>query len=392
VKEKEMNCKETRQFLTAYLDGEVTDEEQKRIEAHLSVCPHCRAELEALSAAQTSLRGALKSKAGEVSPSDAARKKVQARLNGKSAWFADLHRLLSGKVLRAAAITAMVALMAIVAVVWQFGGAGQAPPIPSPTPAPTPGPGPTIYIKAEANQDKNIYLPGDIVVIDFSFENVSSEPLQIDYFPPPIRIVASQGEVQCLLPAGENAISLEPDEVATYTLEWNPSDEQIPYGNYYINLGYIELDGRTVSLPVSGDRQFLILPEEGVMEKTVEVNESRTVNGVTFTLQRVEMTATGMEVYAFNVPEDYPPPGGPPMAPPELMQLHAEAKYSLDGGPWQTAGLSGISFLEDGMRHSWTHLNPVPKGTEKITFVITRLGNDQEGPWKFEIPLGQGGS
>ena len=35
---------------------------------------------------------------------------------------------------------------------------------------------------------------------------------------------------------------------------------------------------------------------------------------------------------------------------------------------------------------SWKHLDPVPKGTEEITFVITKLG-DIEGPWEFKMLL-----
>ncbi|GAI51911.1 unnamed protein product, partial [marine sediment metagenome] len=96
--------------------------------------------------------------------------------------------------------------------------------------------------------------------------------------------------------------------------------------------------------------------------------------------------AAGMKVYAFNTPLDYYLSERPQPPPPEFMKLHAEAEYSLDGGSWQKAGPSGIGFLEDGMRHSWTHLDPVPKGTKQITFVITKLG-DWEGSLEFKIPL-----
>jgi len=57
MREEDMNCKEIREFLTAYLDGEVTPEEKAYIESHVPGCPDCRAELEAMSAMQTNLRG-----------------------------------------------------------------------------------------------------------------------------------------------------------------------------------------------------------------------------------------------------------------------------------------------------------------------------------------------
>jgi hypothetical protein len=143
--------------------------------------------------------------------------------------------------------------------------------------------------------------------------------------------------------------------------------------------------------------QLLILPSEGVMEKTVEVNESQTVNGITITLKRVELTAWSASFYALNVPPDYTLPQNPVVpgselpqgtepAPPWMMELYANAKYSLDGGPVKDAGWSGIGFREDGMRHRWIMLDPVPKGTKQLTFVITKLG-DWEGPWKFQVSL-----
>jgi len=230
-------------------------------------------------------------------------------------------------------------------------------------------------------------LPGEDIIIEFSFKNVTPEPFQIDPFPPLIQI-SHHSEVLRSFPPGE-AKALEPNEVVTYTLTWDQRDEQgqqVPYGNYYIKLGHIKLGDRTMSLSLSGTRQFLILPAEGVIEKTIELNESRMVDGITITLNRVELTATGMEVYAFNTPADYRLSERPQPPSPEFMKLHTEAEYSLDGGLWQKAGPSGIGFLEDGMRHSWTHLDPVPKGTWEITFVITKLG-DWEGPWEFRIPL-----
>jgi len=261
-------------------------------------------------------------------------------------------------------------------------------PMPSPTPTPSPAPGPTIYIKVDANLNKESYLPGEDIIIEFSFRNVTSEPFQIDPFPPLIEI-SHHGEVLRSFLPGEAIRTLEPDEVVTHTLTWDQNDEQgqqVPYGNYYINLGYIKLGDRTMSLSLSGTRQFLILPAQGVIEETIIMNEPRTVEGITITLNRVELTAAGMEVYAFNTPPDYYLSERPQPPPPEFMKLHAEAEYRLDGGSWQQAGPSGIGFLEDGMRHSWTNLDPVPKGTKEITFIITILG-DWEGPWEFTVPL-----
>ena len=246
-----------------------------------------------------------------------------------------------------------------------------------------------IFIKVYSNLNKDVYLPGEDIVMNFAFQNVTAEPFQIDPFPPLIQI-SHQDEVWRSFPPGEAVKTLEPDEVTTYTLVWDQSDEQgqqVPYGNYYIKLGHIKSGDRTRSLSLSGTRQFLILPAQGVIEKTIELNESRTVDGITITLNRVELTAAGMKVYAFNTPPDYYLSERPQPPPPEFMKLHAEAEYHLDGSPMKKAEPSGIRFYDEGVRHSWKHLDPVPKGTKELTFIITKLG-DWEGPWEFHVPIG----
>jgi len=125
---------------------------------------------------------------------------------------------------------------------------------------------------------------------------------------------------------------------------------------------------------------------QGAMEKVIELNQSQTVNGITLTLERVELSASEVKFYAFNVPPDYSLPQGSDRPPPSLMALHAYAEYSLDNAPTIDAGTSGIRFLDNGMRHIWSMLDPVPKDARELTFIITGLG-EWEGPWVFTISL-----
>ncbi len=67
-----MNCKEINQLLLSYLDNEVSTEERDAIVAHLSACPSCREELEALASTQRELRHAFKVITARVSPSSYA--------------------------------------------------------------------------------------------------------------------------------------------------------------------------------------------------------------------------------------------------------------------------------------------------------------------------------
>ena len=54
-----MDCKETNELFTAYLDGEVTPKEHEQMQQHLVVCPLCREELDALSLTRARLRQTL---------------------------------------------------------------------------------------------------------------------------------------------------------------------------------------------------------------------------------------------------------------------------------------------------------------------------------------------
>jgi len=283
---------------------------------------------------------------------------------------------------------------------------------------------PRKFIEVSASTDKGTHVPGTEIEIELSFENVSGETLQIAPFPPETRILrprtheivedsgldarpgptptplAQQDLVVRIFPAGTGSSSLGPGEVASFVVTWDQRDshgQPAESGHYKLLVGEFCAGDCCMTRDLSESVQLLILPPEGVMEKSVEVNESQTANGITITLERIELAALSTSIYALNVPPDYSFPQNPVVpgsdlpqgtepAPPSMIGLHAQAEYSLDGGPTRNAGQSGISFREDGMRLSWIMLDPIPQGTKELTFIITRLG-DQEGPWEFQVSL-----
>lgn len=277
------------------------------------------------------------------------------------------------------ALIPMVTLLAVTGC--QLGGAETRKP---------PPPAPQIFVEADASLDKDSYLPGEDIVIEFSFKNATTETFELAPFPPQVEIMrpSPYDEPVRSFPAGAESESLAPDEVVSYTLTWdqrNDQGQQVAYGHYYLKLGDIRHGDSWMSLFVSRYLQLLILPAEGVIERTIEVNESLTVNNITFTLERVELTATEAKFYASNTPpEDYKPKGPQSLPPPETY--NAIAEYRLDNGAVKKAGASGVRYLLNGMEHIWDMLDPVPKGTKEITFVITELG-DWEGPWEFQVSL-----
>jgi flagellar hook assembly protein FlgD len=265
-------------------------------------------------------------------------------------------------------------------------GKSMEPTSPSQTSNPTPAPGPERGIRFDRVPDV-IASYGDKVEINLSFTNEASEPRTISLFPPEIRIielpdVKPPGIIVKAFPVGNGKLDLRPGESASHSVNWdqkNSSGEQVPPGWYSVEV--------TLATSRGSATRVLVLPPEGVMEKTIEVNQSETVNGITITLERVELAATGMKVYAFNIPPDYNLPQGPMLAPPQFMALHADAEYSVDSGVIKETFPSGISFLENGMQHTWAeYLDPVPQNSRELTFRITKLG-DWEGPWEFVLPL-----
>ncbi len=254
-----------------------------------------------------------------------------------------------------------------------------------PEPKPTPAPGPTRAIVFDRIPD-TISPYGGKVEITLSYTNEASEPRIMSPFPPEIKIIEIPNlqppdRVVRAFPVGSNQLQLQPSESASHSVNWDQKDDsgkQVPPGWYSVEV--------TLATSRGSATRVLVLPPEGVMEKTIEVNKSLTVNGITITLERVELTATGMKVYAFNTPPNYSlPPGQPGPAP--SFWVHAFADYDTDGGIMKQANPSGIRFLENGVLHTWDdYIDPVSKNAKELLFRITKLG-DWQGPWEFTIQL-----
>lgn len=347
------------------------------------------------------LRSYLKTEAKRAEPSSGWWDDAVSRLGDRKTSFWERYGAwLNRPLWRAVVPVAVVAL--VVGALWGTGVLpglqNGRPPIPAPSPtAPvpepslTPVPGPSLGIVF--NRIPDVISPyGEQAKIELSFTNQSSEPRTMT-FPPKINIIALPDVkppdiIVRSFSTETKELELAAGQSVSYSLVWDQKDDrgqQVSPGWYSVEV--------TLATSRGSAARVLVLPPEGAMEKTIEVNQSLTVNGITFTLERVELTATGMKVYAFNTPQGYNLPQGP-MLPPPMFMMHAEAEYSIDGGIMKQTFPSAISFLDTGVEHTWSeYLDPVPKNAKELTFRITKLsggmppGQDWEGPWEFKIPL-----
>jgi hypothetical protein len=240
------------------------------------------------------------------------------------------------------------------------------------------------------------YQYGQTIEIKLSFTNKASETCMMSPFPPQINIeLASTQLIVRSFSAGTQELQLRPSESSEsgeYVLVWDQKDnsgQQVPAGWYAVEVTVVSQKAEETYARAQVVRSWatkvLVLPPEGAMEKTIEVNQSQTVNGITITLERLELSTQGMKVYAFNTPPDYKLPQGPMLPPPQFM-IHAEAEYSTDGGAVRQAGPSGICILDNGIENIWDNLDAIPKDARELSFRITKLG-DWQGSWEFHIAL-----
>jgi len=333
-----------------------------------------------------------------------------------------------------ATTAAAVVVLVIAVIIWQFGGVGQAPPpapapapapasapaptappieipqvpppvieipppspltplpTPTPSPAPPPMPAPAPPFEVRVVPEEAYYLPGEIVEVKLSLSNVSSEPITVEPYPSEIQVTSTSGRVwYTTSDPGRASAVLIPGHERGLVFTWDQKDQednQVPPGWYNItfkDINAIQGDSRYGINPTA---RILIQYPQGAMEKSLNINQSQEVNDITVTLERVELSSTGMIVYAFSTPPGYNSPQG--ILPTSRLMV-ASAEYSVDGNDVKEAGFAGFRFLEDGTRYTWKALDPVPTDAKELTFRIIMRWEDKPeellGPWEFKVAL-----
>ncbi len=271
---------------------------------------------------------------------------------------------------------------------------------PAPLPIPTPhtAPGQPIPLIINISTSKSFYMPSEEARIEIIFENVGSKPIAIRPFPPEIRIVHyTPFRIVKSFSPGNKELKLTSGESFAYLLSWNQKDEngnRVNPGHYHLEVRNFTVEstdgGWRVDAMSSG--RVLIQHPQGAMEKKITVNESQTVNNVTVTLDRVNLTATGGEIRVLlqtpeirvsDITPPQPTPTSEPTPPPEIFPI--SAYYMVDDEkliPYSP----GFKWVDDEkIMISW-QIDPVPADAREMILVITGIG-EYSGLWKFTIPL-----
>ena len=324
-------------------------------------------------------------------------------------FWEHIARIFSKPVLRAALPVAVVLI--VIGTLWGMGvlpgmESGKSPgsipgvttpaPItePKPTPPPTTTTPPQRSLRVTAVTDKASYLPGEKVELRFSLANITGEPLTLNNFPPYTEI-SHQGILVRTFERGSQAVKLEPGESKTYTIIWDQLDSQ---GNpvnpavYQVAAQYISITKGSLSAPYregySEIVPIVIEFPQGAMQKTIEVNQSQTVGGVTVTLNRVELSDTEMKIYLLKTPV---PPKKDPLEPPDWRgKADIQGTYRVDDGDTLETGSFGWLVRENAVEYVSGNLYPVPSDAQILYFTITRLSIPNVGdygPFEFKVPL-----
>ncbi len=167
-----------------------------------------------------------------------------------------------------------------------------------------------------------------------TWQNVTNMNLTVEQFPPVLSLMQkSSGQPVYTFPAGRDPRVLAPGETASVSLEWTQTDHQgrhVAPGGYYLELEEMYYQGNAVPMNLTRPVDFNILPASTGGGRVLNFEQTQTVNGISLTLQRIEIDEAGFMVSIFSSsPPDYVlQPGTPALRP--TLSYRALAGYSLD--------------------------------------------------------------
>jgi len=264
-----------------------------------------------------------------------------------------------------------------------------------PTPTPLPTLESELPFKINISPSEASYLPGEDIMYGIGITNLSSGTITIDPFPPASQIKpVGQDEAVYWSAAGNRTRDIEPDYPSSWYHTkgfWDQKDnngEQVVPGWYELSYEYVIIEQNTSKRYTTNlTARFQIVHPDSAMNKDLDINQSVTAEGITVTLERLELNAVNVTVYTFTTPPGYSLPEEHPPYEFESLMINSVAEYSVDGETIKQVRAGGGKANASGIRLTWDDLDPIPADAKKLTFTITQLG-EWEGRWEFTVPLG----
>lgn len=306
-----------------------------------------------------------------------------------------------------AVIVAFVVIL-IVSIVWRSGvfrpsieapspimTTTTATPMPTTTAAPTITPVPSatkapgILLSVGAWTGKSIYQTGEKIGISILMSNSGNQQLTLEKLPPILSVMKEDtGKPVYTFAAGKETISLAPEESVQFDYTWDGLDFNGAgvTGRCYLELEDLEYQGSAVPLHLGQPAYFEVIPAPGPQAGDLNYQETQTDNNISVTIERVNISGAGIIIEAFiTAPPDYivTPGSGGYFADKDYT---ASAAYAFDGGWIKEVTGSSVTYLKEGMNHTWYIPDIVPPEAKEMFFHVTAIGSWQ-GSWQFNIPL-----
>jgi hypothetical protein len=263
----------------------------------------------------------------------------------------------------------------------------------TPAPSTQPAVGKDLYLRSSAVTNKSAYLPGEQVQIQVNLKNISSQTVVLENYPPSISLMSADSKQPVYtVNSGSLVEKIAPGQTGSYVITWDQTDEKgrrVSPGSYYLELEEVYRQGVSVSLALPNPVYFQILPSSaaGGDKRFIDViGQSLTVNGITFTLEQIQVNAGAVSVTGLiSPPPDYvlkEDSSGLSTS----IDYRIQARYSFDGSWFEKTGPSFVEYYADGMKHTWSIPAANPAGSENLTLVIDDIAG-WAGPWEFSIKI-----
>ncbi len=252
-------------------------------------------------------------------------------------------------------------------------------PVPVPSAVPVP-----LSLRGAAGE-AIVSASGDEVSIEMVFRNTAATPIIVKPFPPSVSIVGD-GQLRPvrIVAAGGQSVELPALGSVSHTLVWDQQDDgfnQVAPGWYTVYAGSVTVsrgdEVTEVAFPPAA--RVLVQHPQGAMERVIEPGLTVVADGISITLERVDLRSRGIIITAVATPVA--------MLSPTAM-IPVEAEFAIDGSV-TPATLAEIEFLKDSLRLTWgqyPELPPAPSDARELVIRITRFDN-LAGPWVFRIQL-----